>query len=85
MRAPLPLMLGTVLLVAACGSSGDTPIVWEADGDPIRIAQDACTEEVSVLMRLRGYPRRPGPETPQYEYRQIMFARCMGRKGYVPE
>ena len=33
-------------------------------------------------MRLRGYPHRPLPETPQFRYRKEIFAQCMRRKGY---
>ena len=49
------------------------------------IAFDECNEQVDHTMRLRGYPQRPLPETPQYGYRKEIFALCMRRKGYTTE
>jgi hypothetical protein len=49
------------------------------------IAESECAEQVDTKMQLRGYPRRPSPETPQYSYRREIFAKCMRDKGYQQE
>lgn len=59
---------------------------WTAKGDETaRSAYDECDDELDSLMRLRGYPTNPLPETPQFAYRKAMFAQCMRRKGYEAE
>ncbi|MFD1623126.1 hypothetical protein [Azospirillum griseum] len=77
------LLAGTVLL-AGCGSA-PTYREWTASKEVPAVAFDECTEEVDVTMRLRGYPNRPLPETPQYQYRKEIFGQCMRRKGYKAE
>ncbi len=71
-----------VVGLVGCGSDPDDE--WEVvDPDQVRdLALDACTREVDTLMRLRGYPERPRPETPQYGYRLIFFERCMTDRGF---
>lgn len=78
------LLLGSVLALAACGS---TPAhrEWEATDGSATLAFDECDEQVDTTMRLRGYPVNPLPETPQFSYRKEIFAQCMRRKGYVTE
>ena len=86
MRAQnIALTLGMLAVLAACGSSSGRTDRESSDGDPVAFAKDECEESVDVEMQLRGYPRRPSPETPQYAFRQIIFEKCMRRKGYVPE
>lgn len=72
------------LLLASCGS---TPAYreWTATETTATAAYDECTEQVDTTMRLRGYPYRPLPETPQFRYRKEIFALCMRRKGYTAE
>lgn len=79
------VLVGTILSLAACGN---TPVhrEWSAKGDETaRSAYDECDDELDSLMRLRGYPTNPLPETPQFAYRKAMFAQCMRRKGYEAE
>lgn len=79
------VLVGAILSLAACGS---TPVhrEWTAKGDETaRSAYDECDDEMDSLMRLRGYPTNPLPETPQFAYRKAMFAQCMRRKGYEAE
>jgi hypothetical protein len=58
---------------------------WAAKKEAGGAAYDECRDELDTTMRLRGYPIRPLPETPQFEYRKTIFAQCMRRKGYEPE
>ena len=58
---------------------------WTASPDVPTVAYDECTEQVDNTMRLRGYPLRPLPETPQFGYRKEIFAQCMRRKGYTAD
>lgn len=75
------LLAGTAVL-AACGNASSHR-EWSAkDGETAQIAYDECDEQVDTTMRLRGYPVNPLPETPQFQYRQAVFAQCMRRKGY---
>ncbi|AWK88976.1 hypothetical protein [Azospirillum thermophilum] len=78
------LMLGVVLLLAGCGGNPSYR-EWTASNHTPNIAFDECTEEVDSIMRLRGYPYRPLPETPQYRYRKEILSQCMRRKGYEPD
>lgn len=77
-------LLGTTLALAACGS---TPAYreWSATKTTATAAYDECTDEVDTTMRLRGYPKHPLPETPQFGYRKEIFGQCMRRKGYTDE
>lgn len=70
--------------LAAC-SSAPTHEGWTAKQEAGGAAYDECRDEVDTLMRLRGWPTRPSPETPQAEYRKSIFSQCMRRKGYEPE
>lgn len=83
-QGSVAVLLVSTLLLAACGSSSSEP-KWEATRKAPDIARDECNEQVEVTMRLRGYPRRPSPETPQFGYRTEMFAKCMRAKGYAPD
>lgn len=82
-----------VLLVALSGSGSGcgvrspepTTVRWAATADPLDLAKNACGHVVDDQMRLRGYPRRPSPETPQARYRELIFTKCMRDKGYQPE
>ncbi|MFC5359469.1 hypothetical protein [Azospirillum himalayense] len=78
------ILAGGALLLTACGS---TPAYreWTATETTATAAYDECTEQVDNTMRLRGYPYRPLPETPQFRYRKEIFALCMRRKGYTAE
>lgn len=82
-RHPLPVLAAFVLLaLAACGGGRDRP-EWRPAGEaPLENAQDECQVLVDDQMRLRGYPRRPSPETPQALYRREIFDACMRGKGY---
>ncbi|AWJ91750.1 hypothetical protein Sp245p_18190 (plasmid) [Azospirillum baldaniorum] len=78
------ILAGATLLLAACGS---TPAYreWTATETTATAAYDECIEQVDNTMRLRGYPYRPLPETPQFRYRKEIFALCMRRKGYTAD
>ncbi|MBP2229463.1 hypothetical protein J2847_002762 [Azospirillum agricola] len=76
--------LAGLLLMAGCGG-GPSYREWEAGKEVPVVAYDECTEEVDATMRLRGYPNRPLPETPQFRYRKEIFGQCMRRKGYSAE
>ncbi len=80
----LPAGLAALTLLVGCGGP---PAYrdWTAGQDVPTIAFDECNEQVDNAMRLRGYPLRPLPETPQYGYRKEIFAQCMRRKGYANE
>lgn len=58
---------------------------WTATETTATAAYDECIEQVDNTMRLRGYPYRPLPETPQFRYRKEIFALCMRRKGYTAD
>ena len=81
---PAIAVLSAILLLSGC-SSPPAYREWTASPDVPTIAYDECTEQVDHTMRLRGYPLRPLPETPQYGYRKEIFALCMRRKGYATE
>lgn len=74
------------MLAASCGTPPPAGTDWEA-ATPTS-ARDAalgeCGEDVDLRMQLRGYPRRPSPQTPQYRYREAFFEKCMRDKGYEP-
>ncbi|HYD70065.1 hypothetical protein [Azospirillum sp.] len=75
---------GALLLLAGCGTPSYRE--WTASGEPTAVAAfDECGDEVDTIMRLRGYPHRPLPETPQFKYRKEIFGTCMRRKGYTPD
>ena len=76
--------LATLMLVSSCSGS-DNPPRWEPTAGTQSVAESECGEQVDVKMQLRGYPRRPSPETPQYSYRREIFAKCMRDKGYQEE
>lgn len=78
------VLAGATLLLAACGST-PTYREWTATETTATAAYDECIEQVDTTMRLRGYPYRPLPETPQFRYRKEIFALCMRRKGYTAE
>ncbi|PWC33198.1 hypothetical protein [Azospirillum sp. TSO35-2] len=78
------LALATATLLAGCGSAPSYR-EWTAGEAVPTIAYDECTEQVDNTMRLRGYPLRPLPETPQFGYRKEIFSQCMRRKGYGTE
>lgn len=68
-------------LLSSCGGSGAKE--WKPVGEaPLETARDECQVQIDDQMRLRGYPRRPSPETPQASYRQEIFTACMRGKGY---
>lgn len=73
--------LAGVTLLAGCGG-GPSYREWTAGKDVPSVAYDECTAEIDSTMRLRGYPNRPLPETPQFSYRKEIFGQCMRRKGY---
>lgn len=77
-------ILSAVALLSGC-SSPPAYREWTASPDVPTVAYDECTEQVDTTMRLRGYPLRPLPETPQFGYRKEIFAQCMRRKGYTAE
>ena len=76
--------LATLMLVSSCSGS-DNPPRWEPTAGTQSVAESECGEQVDVKMQLRGYPRRPSPETPQFSYRREIFAKCMRDKGYQEE
>jgi hypothetical protein len=83
------LALAALLLPAACGGDAGTgrledPGRWRPaeSGAPRLAALEECDDSTGQIMRLRGYPARPSPETPQYRYRAQWFAKCMRDKGY---
>lgn len=78
------VLAGGALVLASCGS---TPAYreWTATETTATAAYDECIEQVDNTMRLRGYPYRPLPETPQFRYRKEIFALCMRRKGYTAD
>jgi len=83
LRTPIPA-LATLMLVSSCSGS-DNPPRWEPTAGTQSVAESECGEQVDVKMQLRGYPRRPSPETPQFSYRREIFAKCMRDKGYQEE
>ena len=76
--------LATLMLVSSCSGSDNQPR-WEPTAGTQSVAESECGEQVDVKMQLRGYPRRPSPETPQFSYRREIFAKCMRDKGYQEE
>lgn len=82
--ACLSAALSALVLLSGC-SSPPAYREWTASPDVPTVAYDECTEQVDTTMRLRGYPLRPLPETPQFGYRKEIFAQCMRRKGYTAE
>jgi hypothetical protein len=76
--------LATLMLLSSCSTS-DNPPRWEPTAGTQAVAESECSEQVDIKMQLRGYPRRPSPETPQYSYRREIFAKCMRDKGYQQE
>ncbi len=82
-RASGGILLCGVLTLAGCANPSHRE--WTASDDVATVAFDECTEQVDATMRLRGYPHRPLPETPQFRYRREIFAQCMRRKGYVAD
>lgn len=78
------LLCGTAAL-AGCGSSPNYR-QWSAKDQTVaQIAFDECEDQVNSTMRLRGYPPKPLPETPQFQYREAIFSQCMRKKGYEPQ
>jgi hypothetical protein len=77
-------------VLAALGAACGTPPPAGTDWQPATStsARDAalgeCSEAVDLRMELRGYPRRPSPQTPQYRYREAFLDKCMRDKGYEP-
>ena len=84
-RKPLVVIAAMLAFGVAGCSSPPAHDGWKAKKEAAPAANDECREEVDNTMKLRGYPTRPSPETPQYEYRKMIFAKCMTRKGYAPE
>lgn len=90
MRHARAAALAALVLPAACGGTVavegrlEDPTRWQpAEEEAPRLAAlDDCVDSTGQLMRLRGYPARPSPETPQYRYRAEWFAKCMRDKGY---
>ena len=76
--------LATLILLSSCSASDNQPR-WEPTAGTQTVAESECAEQVDIKMQLRGYPRRPSPETPQYSYRREIFAKCMRDKGYQQE
>ena len=76
--------LATLMLVSACSGSDNQPR-WEPTAGTQAVAESECGEQVDIKMQLRGYKRRPSPETPQFSYRREIFAKCMRDKGYQEE
>jgi hypothetical protein len=76
--------LATLMLLSSCSGSDNQPR-WEPTGGTQSVAESECGEQVDIKMQLRGYPRRPSPETPQFSYRREIFAKCMRDKGYQEE
>ncbi len=83
-RKTLPQAAAALLILGACSGS-DNATRWEPTGSAQSVAEGECGEQVDVKMQLRGYPRRPSPETPQFSYRREIFAKCMRDKGYREE
>ena len=83
LRTVVPALTFLILL-SSCSVSDNQP-QWEPTAGTQSIAESECGEQVDVKMQLRGYPRRPSPETPQYSYRREIFAKCMRDKGYQQE
>jgi hypothetical protein len=83
LRTTIPAAI-SLLLLSSCGSSDNQPR-WEPTASTQAMAEGECAEQVDIKMQLRGYPRRPSPETPQYSYRREIFAKCMRDKGYQQE
>ncbi len=72
-----------VALLAGCGGGEANPErAWTPTGDAREVALADCDDQVDTRMQLRGYPRRPSAETPQFRYRQVFFEKCMRDKGY---
>ena len=76
--------LATLMLLSSCSGSDNQPR-WEPTAGTQAVAESECGEQVDIKMQLRGYPRRPSPETPQFSYRREIFAKCMRDKGYQEE
>ena len=76
--------LATLMLLSSCSGSDNQPR-WEPTAGTQSVAESECGEQVDIKMQLRGYPRRPSPETPQFSYRREIFAKCMRDKGYQEE
>jgi hypothetical protein len=76
--------LATLVLLSSCSGSDNQPR-WEPTAGTQGVAESECGEQVDIKMQLRGYPRRPSPETPQFSYRREIFAKCMRDKGYQEE
>jgi hypothetical protein len=83
LRTAVPA-LASLMLLSACASSDNQPR-WEPTKATQTMAESECAEQVDTKMQLRGYPRRPSAETPQYSYRREIFAKCMRDKGYQEE
>ena len=83
LRTSVPA-LASLILLSSCSVSDNQP-QWEPTSGTQSIAESECGEQVDIKMQLRGYPRRPSPETPQYSYRREIFAKCMRDKGYQQE
>lgn len=75
-------ILALVAPIVACSSGSHDGWTPKSSDEPARAAQRECVEQVDAMMRLRGYPTYPLPETPQAEYRRTIFDQCMRRKGY---
>lgn len=78
------LALALMSALSGCGGGTDKP-VYHPTGSAKDIARDECEETVDTQMRLRGYPRRPSPDTPQAKYRADILDACMRSKGYAPD
>jgi hypothetical protein len=74
--------LAGILLLAACGGGEKQ---WQPTASALDVARAECDEQVDTRMQLRGYPRRPSPDTPQFRYRREFFNKCMQDKGYSLE
>jgi hypothetical protein len=73
-------------LLAGCGTGETNPErAWVATASAREVALEDCDDQVDTRMQLRGYPRRPSPETPQFRYRREFFSKCMRDKGYEPD
>jgi hypothetical protein len=83
LRTAIPA-LATLMLLSSCSTSDNQPR-WESTSGTQTVTESECSEQVDIKMQLRGYPRRPSPETPQYSYRREIFAKCMRDKGYQQE
>jgi hypothetical protein len=83
LRTAVPA-LATLILLSSCSGSDNQPR-WEPTAGTQSVAESECGEQVDIKMQLRGYPRRPSPETPQFSYRREIFAKCMRDKGYQEE